>query len=180
MWPLPRTAKVGKAFFTIRLRLFFPFLITEIVHVITDKNKNGYKHFFNHSYFHHPEITHGNVVFIILSVFLHVHVNMYCLVKQIPDQIVLFCNLLFPLNKILASRVSRYPSMYTTVVSVPLYFTVIYFNNPLLDCPPFLINSVIQRASCATSASAPRLLPWPTFLQVGRQGVRRTHFPEPF
>lgn len=149
VWPLPRTAKVGKAFFTIRLRLFFPFLITEIVYVITDKYKNGYKHFFNHSYFHHPEIAHGNVVFIILSVFLHVHVNMYCLVKQIPDHTVLFYNLLFPLNKILASHVSRYPSMYTTVVSIPLYFTVIYFNNPLLDCPQFLINSVIQRASCA-------------------------------
>lgn len=177
MWPLPRTAKVGKAFFTIRLRLFFPFLITEIVHVITDKNKNGYKHFFNHSYFHHPEITHGNVVFIILSVFLHVHVNMYCLVKQIPDQIVLFCNLLFPLNKILASRVSRYPSMYTTVVSVPLYFTVIYFNNPLLDCPPFLINSVIQRASCATSASAPPTTSLAYILTSGTAGRETDSLP---
>lgn len=45
--------------------------------------------------------------------------------------------------------VDRYPSMFTTVVSIPLYFTVIYFNNPLLDCLQFLINSVTQRASCA-------------------------------
>lgn len=109
-------------------------------HSLQTNTKIGTNIFFNHLYFHHPEIANGNVVFIILIVFLHIYLNVLFGKTNIRSYTVLFYNLLFPFNKILASHVSRYPSVYTIVV-IPLYFTVIYVNNPLLDCLQLLINS---------------------------------------
>lgn len=108
-------------------------------HSLQTNTKIGTNIFFNHLYFHHPEIANGNVVFIILIVFLHIYLNVLFGKTNIRSYTVLFYNLLFPFNKILASHVSRYPSVYTIVI--PLYFTVIYVNNPLLDCLQLLINS---------------------------------------